>query len=133
MSDPSPALAGIQDVAVRLGVTMRALRFYEDKGLIAPRRVGTKRIYTRKEVARMRLILRGKQLGFTLREIGEFLDLYEADPGHLAQARRTLERVRTRLASLEKQRAALEQTIVDLRQIESEALNHIGRAATSNS
>ena len=81
-------LQGIQEVAAELGITMRTMRFYEDKGLIAPQRVGTTRVYTKREVARMRLILRGKQLGFSIREIKEFLDLYEADPAHIEQARR---------------------------------------------
>jgi len=73
-------LTGIQQVATELGISTRTLRFYEDKGLIEPRRVGTMRIYTRREVGRMQLILRGKRLGFTLRDIQTFLDLYDADP-----------------------------------------------------
>jgi DNA-binding transcriptional MerR regulator len=115
-------LRGIQDVATELGVTMRTLRFYEDKGLIAPQRAGTTRIYTRREVARMQLILRGKRLGFSIREIKEFLDLYDADPAHAEQMRRLALRIGERLEELEAQRDALEQTIGELRQIEREAL-----------
>ena len=70
------------------GSRPRTLRFYEDKGLIEPRRVGTTRVYTRREVGRMQLILRGKRLGFSLRDIQEFLDLYDADPQHVEQMRR---------------------------------------------
>ncbi len=66
-------LRGIQDVANSLGVTTRTLRFYEDRGLIEPRRVGTARVYSKRETGRMQLILRGKRLGFSLREIEEFL------------------------------------------------------------
>src|SRR5579871_5583763 len=80
-------LTGIQQVATELGISARTLRFYEDKGLIEPRRVGTMRIYTRREVGRMQLILRGKRLGFSLRDIKTFLDLYDADPQHLEQMR----------------------------------------------
>src|SRR5690606_14024451 len=87
-------LRGIQDVAKSLGVTTRTLRFYEDKGLIEPRRVGTMRIYSKREVARMQLILRGKRLGFPLRDIKQFLDLYDADPQHVEQMRALAARCR---------------------------------------
>ena len=80
-------LRGIQDVANSLGVTTRTLRFYEDRGLIEPRRVGTARVYSKRETARMQLILRGKRLGFSLRDIEEFLRLYDADPQHVEQMR----------------------------------------------
>lgn len=111
-------LRGIKDVAVQLGITQRTLRFYEDKGLIAPRRVGATRIYSHREVGRMQLILRGKRLGFSLREIKEFLDLYDVDPAHLEQMRRLAKGVRDRLADLEHQRVALEETVAELREIE---------------
>jgi DNA-binding transcriptional MerR regulator len=121
-SDDHAALKGIQEVARELGLTMRALRFYEDKGLIAPQRVGTTRIYSKREVARVRLVQRGRRLGFSVREIKEFLDLYDADPEHVEQARRFLARVRERLAELEQRKAALEETIIELRQLEAEAV-----------
>ena len=87
-TDDHAALKGIQEVARELGLTMRALRFYEDKGLITPQRVGTTRIYGKREVARARLVLRGRRLGFTIREIKEFPDLYNVDPKHAEQKRR---------------------------------------------
>jgi DNA-binding transcriptional MerR regulator len=80
-------LTGINDVARMLDVTPRTLRFYEDKGLITPCRVGAIRVYTKRQIARMQLILRGKRLGFSLRDIEEFLDLYDADPQHVEQMR----------------------------------------------
>ena len=120
-------LHGIQEVAAQLGITMRTLRFYEDKGLIAPRRVGTTRVYTKREVARMQLILRGKRLGFSIREIREFLDLYDADPAHLEQARRFATRVRKRLAELAHQKVAIDQTIVELNRLEAEAKSHLAK------
>lgn len=104
-----------------LGVTPRTIRFYEDKGLIAPRRAGVTRIYTHRDRARMMLILRGKRLGFSLRDIREFLDLYDADPTQAAQMRRLLRAVRDRLEELEEQRVALEQTLDELRDIEGQA------------
>jgi DNA-binding transcriptional MerR regulator len=118
---------GIQQVASLLGLTQRALRFYEDKGLIEPRRLGGMRVYSRREVGRMRLIQRGKRLGFSIREIKAFLDLYDADPEHVEQMRLLLSRVRHRLHSLEQQREALEQTIAELRQIDAEAQDWIDR------
>jgi len=128
MTDDHAQLKGIQEVAKELGVTMRALRFYEDKGLIAPQRVGTTRIYGRREMARVRLVLRGRRLGFSVREIKEFLDLYEVDPNHVEQMRRFLVRVRQRLNELEQRKAALEETIGELRQLESEAVTNLAEA-----
>jgi len=127
-SDDNAALKGIQEVAKELGLTMRALRFYEDKGLIAPQRVGTTRIYGKREVARLRLVQRGRRLGFTVREIKEFLDLYDVDPEHVEQMRRFTKRVRERLAELEQRRAALEDTIAELRQLERETLANLEKA-----
>lgn len=121
---------GIQDVARQLGVTMRTLRFYEDNGLISPQRVGNTRIYTRRDIGRMQLILRGKKLGFTIREIREFLNLYDTGPGQREQMEHLLGRVRERLDGLQKQKAAIEETIVELRKIEAEALGRLeGKAA----
>ena len=125
MSEGEQELQGIQEVADSLGVTPRTLRFYEDKGLIEPRRVGNARIYTRRETARMQLILRGKRLGFSLRDIQEFLDLYDADPQHLEQMRALAARCRERMAELEAQRDALDQTLSELAAIEREALARV--------
>lgn len=117
-----PQILGIQEAATSLGVTMRTLRFYEDKGLIAPQRVGTTRIYSRREMGRMQLILRGKRLGFTIREIKEFLDLYDVDPEHQEQVRALRGRVSERIADLRKQKHAIEQTLEELLSIERQAL-----------
>jgi DNA-binding transcriptional MerR regulator len=125
LSEGEQELQGIQEVADSLGVTPRTLRFYEDKGLIEPRRVGNARIYTRRETARMQLILRGKRLGFSLRDIQEFLDLYDADPQHLEQMRALAARCRERMAELEAQRDALDQTLSELAAIEREALARV--------
>jgi len=118
-------LQGIQEVADMLGITPRTLRFYEDKGLIEPCRIGTTRVYRRREIARMQLILRGKRLGSSLTDIAEFLDLYDADPQHLEQMRALAERVRMRIEELEKQRDALDQTLGELAKLEGEALARV--------
>ncbi|WP_305098358.1 MerR family transcriptional regulator [Croceibacterium aestuarii] len=120
-------LKGIQDVASELGVTHRALRFYEDKGLISPQRIGSTRVYTKRDLGRMKLILRGKRLGFSLREIGEFLDLYDVDQEQHHQIEALLERVRTRLDDLRHQRKAIDETIRELTEIEKESLAYLER------
>lgn len=126
--DKDAGFAGIHEVAVQLGVTQRTLRFYEDKGLIEPHRVGSTRVYSRREIGRIQLVLRGKRLGFSIREIKEFLDLYDADPEHKEQMSRLVTRVQARLEDLEQQRIALEETVRELRQIEREALSRLGKA-----
>jgi len=104
-----------------LGVSARTIRFYEAKGLIAPQRVGNNRVYTARDRARMILILRGKKLGFTLREIREYLDLYDADPTHAKQIKLLLKAVRSRILQMEDQRAALHQAIAELQAVEAQA------------
>lgn len=118
-------LRGIQHMAKELGITSRAIRFYEDRGLIEPQRVGTTRVYTRREFARMQLILRGKRLGFSLKEIKQFLDLYDADPDHVEQMRALAAAAAERIAQLEKQRVALDQTLKELRLIEQQARERV--------
>lgn len=111
----------VTDLARDLGVTARALRFYEDKGLIAPGRVAATRIYTSRERARMILILRGKRLGFSLREIKDYLDLYDADPKRVTQTRALLERIADRRRELEDKRDAIEQALQGLDDLERDA------------
>ena len=118
-------LRGIADVAEALGVTARTLRFYEDRGLLQPRRVGQVRLYSRRDVARMRLILRGKRLGFSLTEIEAFLDLYDADPQHLEQMRALAGRCQERIAELRARREAIDQTIAEIETLEREAAQRI--------
>lgn len=135
--EDSNELLGIQEAARQLGVTMRTLRFYEDKDLIAPQRVGTTRIYSRREIGRMQLILRGKRLGFSIREIKEFLDLYDADPEHYVQISQLIVKVSARIKDLRRQREAIEQTLDELCSIEAQAeawlREHPGRPAPERS
>ena len=86
------------------------------------------RVYSRREVAQLQLILRGKRLGFSLRDIKEFLDLYAVDDLHLEQTRRLLSRVGDRIGALEKQRQALDQTLDELRDIAHQCRNRIVEA-----
>jgi len=119
---PGGDMLGIQEAATELGVTMRTLRFYEDKGLIAPQRVGTMRIYSKREMGRMQLILRGKRLGFLILKINEFLDLYDVHPGHHEQVRALQARVTDRIDELRQQKTAIEQTLEELLSIENQSL-----------
>jgi DNA-binding transcriptional MerR regulator len=112
------ALYSVSQLARQLGVTARTIRFYEDKQLIAPQRAGTTRVYTYRDRARLMLILRGKRLGFSLREIKEFLDLYDVDPAHHVQLRQLLAGVRKRMGKLREQRAAIEESLSELTEIE---------------
>jgi DNA-binding transcriptional MerR regulator len=119
--DPADRFWTVTELARELGVTPRTVRFYEDRGLILPRRAGTTRVYAPRDRARLILILRGKRLGFSLREIKEYLDLYDADPTHASQLRRLLGGVRARIALLEDQSRALDETLIELRHIEAQA------------
>jgi DNA-binding transcriptional MerR regulator len=114
----SAALYSVSQLARQLGVTARTIRFYEDKLLIAPQRAGTTRVYTHRDRARLMLILRGKRLGFSLREIKEFLDLYDVDPAHHVQLRQLLAGVRKRMGKLREQRSAIDESLNELTEIE---------------
>lgn len=118
-------LLTINELAEDLCVTPRAIRFYEAKGLIAPGRQGDReganRVFTRRDRARLLLILRGKRLGFTLAEIAEYLDLYDADPTQREQVRLLLVKVEERIGVLEQQRRDLEQALTELHDIRSQA------------
>ncbi len=105
----------ITDLAEEFSVTPRTLRFYEDKQLLAPRRVGMNRIYSRRDRARLKLILRAKRHGFSLAEIKEILDLYDAGDGQVSQAKVSLQKARERVAALEVQRRELDEIIDELK------------------
>jgi DNA-binding transcriptional MerR regulator len=120
----------IGDLVAELGITHRTIRFYEDHGLLAPRRVGGNRIYSARDRARLKLVLRGKRLGFSLAEIAELLDLYDSDPQHREQLREALKKGRARIAELEQQRAALDETIAELREIEASIIRALEQADT---
>jgi len=105
----------VTQLAAELGITARTLRFYEGRGLITPSRLGSTRVYMARDRARMILILRGKRLGFSLREIAEYLDLYDSDPSHKSQNAKLLKLVSSRIGKLEQQRLALDEMLAELR------------------
>lgn len=117
MDGTQEPLLSAPELASALGITARALRFYETKGLLKPRRIGARRIYDRRDKARLLLILRGKRLGFSLAEIAEYLELYHADPTQVEQIRKLESLIDQRIEALEQQRVALETTLDELGEI----------------
>jgi DNA-binding transcriptional MerR regulator len=115
----------IGELALELGVTTRTIRFYESKGLIAPARSGVARSYSRRDRGRMKLILRGKNLGFSLEAIAEYLKLYDADPAHIAQTQMLLKGVEEAIADLQTKRADLDRTLKELRDIRTQCVEHL--------
>jgi DNA-binding transcriptional MerR regulator len=101
----------IRQLCSEFGVTPRALRFYEDKGLLAPARDGMNRVYHNRDRARLQLILRGKRVGFSLAEIREILELYDEKDGGALQMARSLKRFREKIQELKSQRVDIEAAI----------------------
>ena len=117
----------ITELAAEFGVTPRAIRFYEDRGLIRPRRDGQMRIYREGDRHRLIAILRGRRLGFSLAEIGELLELYKLNDGCRRQAAATLDSLRARIHLLERQRGDIDVTLKELRQFEQETSERLTR------
>ena len=116
MTDDFEDTLTIREMCDAFDVTPRTLRFYEAKELLFPHRVGTKRLFTRRDRARLKLILRGKRFGFQLEEIRQLLDMYDRDDSQIAQLSKTYEIAQVRLADMERQRDELEEAIADLRE-----------------
>ncbi len=124
---PDPReLFAIADLAGEFGISPRAIRFYESKGLLNPERIGGTRIFRRRDRARLMLILRGKRLGFSLRDISDYLSLYDAQ-SQTAQVSLLVDKVDERLHLLEQQRADLETTIAELQEIRQLADDRLAR------
>ena len=121
-------LFAIADLAREFGISTRAIRFYETKGLLMPERVGSTRVFRRRDRARLILILRGKRLGFSLRDISDYLSLYDADRTQHAQVSLLVDMVDQRMDMLERQLADLQTTIAELREIKKLAGERLAQA-----
>lgn len=126
VKDEADRFYTIGELAGELNVTTRTIRFYEAKGLIAPARRGVARSYTRRDRARLKLILRGKNLGFSLDEIAQYLKMYDADPTQNAQTQLLLNRVETAIADLQDKRADIDRTLKELKDIRAHCHQHLG-------
>ncbi len=115
----------IGQLAEEFGLTLRSLRFYEDEGLISPARMGQTRIYTHRDRARLKLICRGKRLGFSIGEIKDFLDLYDTDEAQVEQMTYLLRRARDRIVHLEQQLRDVQQTLKELHEIDGMIVSHL--------
>lgn len=112
----------ISDLAKEFEVTPRALRLYEESGLLEPKRDGQKRVYSERDRVRLRLIIRGKRIGCSLAEVKELFDMYDSSPGEAGQIKRLLEKLEERKQALELQRSELALSLADIEQIEQRAL-----------
>ncbi|MBA3059836.1 MAG: MerR family DNA-binding transcriptional regulator [Gammaproteobacteria bacterium] len=129
-------LFGITELCQQFGITLRALRFYEDKGLLAPRRINGARVYTRRDRARLALILRAKDIGSPLSEIKRYLDLYgDHGEGRAQQLDFVIERTDSAIAQLKQKRAQIDETLAELQLINATCRRHLEerRQAEENS
>jgi len=110
----------IAEMAKEFEITTRTIRFYEDKGLLVPNRSGQRRIYSARDRVRLRLIMRGKRLGFSLDEILEIFDLYDSDPTEISQLKHFLGKINQRKKQLERQHQDIVDTLAELSRIESQ-------------
>jgi len=108
----------IAELATEYDVTLRTIRFYEDRGLLTPERRGTVRVYHPRDRVRLGLILRGKRLGFSLDEIATIVDMYDAEPGEEGQLVYLLNQIQTRRTELEQRRRDIEETLQELSEVE---------------
>lgn len=124
-ASPREPTYSISDLAKEFAITTRTIRFYESRGLISPKRIGTTRRYSKRDRARLILILRGRNLGFTVEDVGEYLALYDADPGQLAQTRLLLDKVTAAIADLETKQRDIERALAELNEIRTRCETHL--------
>jgi len=127
--DPSSnerAEYSIGDLAREFDITPRAIRFYEDQGLLAPRRAGQRRIYSPRDRTRLKLTLRGKRLGLTLSEIRELIDMYEPGRDERPQLERFLAVLESHRGTLEQQRADIEAQLSEIGAFEKRIRQRLG-------
>ena len=117
----------ITDLAEEFGVTLRTIRFYEDRGLVTPERRGTTRVFHARDRIRLALVLRGKRLGFSLDEIATIVDMYDAEPGAVGQLHYLLDQIDVRRNELEQRRKDIDDTLVELAAVEARCREDLRR------
>ena len=115
----------ISELSKEFGITTRTIRFYESRGLITPERIGTSRRYSKRDRARLILILRGRNLGFTVEDVGDYLALYDSDPGQVAQTKLLLDKVSAAIANLKTKRDDIDKALADLDDILGKCETHL--------
>jgi len=123
---------GIADLAREFDVTTRTVRFYEDKGLLAPEREGQRRIYSARDRVRLRLIMRGKRLGLSLDEIADLLDLYDADPSEVTQLKQFVDVIRDRKSILKGQKRDIEDSLAEMDRLEAQCVALLSEKQTTS-
>ncbi len=117
----------ITDLARDHDVTLRTIRFYEDRGLLTPERRGTLRVYHNRDQVRLALVLRGRRLGFSLDEIARIVDMYDAEPGEEGQLRYLLQQISARRTELEQRRRDIDDTLAELAEVERRCREDLAR------
>ena len=125
--DPAQEQYSISELSQEFDVTTRAIRFYEDEGLLEPQRHGRQRVYSGRDRVRLKLILRGKRLGFSLSEIGDIIDMYDSEPGEVGQLQYFIEKISVRRKTLRQQRDDIDVTLKELDSIEKQCRKSITR------
>ena len=115
----------ISELSKEFGITTRTIRFYESRGLITPERIGTSRRYSKRDRARLILILRGRNLGFTVEDAGDYLALYDSDPGQVAQTKLLLDKVQAAITNLKTKRDDIDKALSDLDDIRAKCEGHL--------
>ena len=121
------SIYSVTELANLLGITPRAIRFYESKGLMSPRRAGTIRVYNYYDHGHLKITLRGKRLGFSLSEIGDIIQMYDSTPGVSGQLTYFIDRIQQRRHALQQQHDDIEVTLRELNQIEKQCRQQLQR------
>lgn len=119
----------IGELADEFDITTRTIRFYEARGLLVPARFRSNRAYNRRDRARLKLILRGKNLGFSLEDIAEYLSLYDSDPGQVTQTKLLLDKIEAHISDLNSKRTDIERTLTELKEIRTQCQGHLKRGS----
>ena len=126
---PDTTAYSISDLAQEFNLTTRAIRFYEDEGLLQPGRSGRRRVYSARDRVRLKLILRGKRLGFSLSDVRDIIEMYDLDAGETGQLRYFLDQIKERREALEQQRSDIALTLKELDEIESQCQGRLASIA----